>query len=51
MTPRIITKSDMACIFFRYPYLEEDSLYRDSTEAFIKRTITPVMASLAELIR
>ena len=35
----------------RYPYLGEDSLYRDSTEAFIKRTITPVMASLAELIR
>jgi hypothetical protein len=34
-----------------YPYLKEDSLYRDSTEGFTKRTITPVMASLAELLR
>jgi len=31
--------------------LAEDSLYRPSTEGFTKRTITPVMASLAELLR
>ncbi len=35
----------------RYSYLSEDSLYRPSTEGFTKRTITPVMASLAELLR
>ncbi len=35
----------------RYPYLSEDSLYRPSTEGFTKRTITPVMASLAELLK
>ncbi|CAM6055219.1 unnamed protein product [Sphagnum tenellum] len=35
----------------RYPYLVEDSLYRPSTEGFTKRTITPVMASLAEMLR
>ena len=35
----------------RYPCLAEDSLYRESTEGFTKRTITPVMASLAELLR
>lgn len=38
-------------ILERYPYLVEDSLYRPSTEGFTKRTITPVMASLAELLR
>jgi len=35
----------------KYAYLNEDSLYRESTADFTKRTITPVMASLAELIR
>lgn len=35
----------------QYPYLAEDSLYRASTEGFTKRTITPVMATLAELLR
>ena len=35
----------------RYPYLREDSLYRGNTSDFTKRTITPVMASLAELLR
>ena len=35
----------------QYPYLAEDSLYRESTEGFTKRTITPVMATLAELLR
>ena len=34
-----------------YPYLAEDSLYRTDTSDFTKRTITPVMASLAELLR
>ena len=34
-----------------YPYLGEDSLYRPDTSDFTKRTITPVMASLAELLR
>ena len=34
-----------------YPYLAEDSLYRIDTSDFTKRTITPVMASLAELLR
>ena len=34
-----------------YPYLAEDSLYRADTSDFTKRTITPVMASLAELLR
>ena len=29
----------------------EDSLYREGTADFTKRTITPVMASLAELLR
>lgn len=38
-------------ILEQYPYLAEDSLYRESTEGFTKRTITPVMASLAELLR
>ena len=38
-------------ILDRYKYLSEDSLYRDNTHDFTKRTITPVMASLAELIR
>ena len=33
-----------------YPYLAEDSLYRTDTSDFTKRTITPVMASLAELL-
>ena len=35
----------------KYSYLNEDSLYRESTSDFTKRTITPVMASLAELLR
>jgi hypothetical protein len=35
----------------RYTYLSEDSLYRSDTSDFTKRTITPVMASLAELLR
>ena len=35
----------------KYGYLVEDSLYRESTADFTKRTITPVMASLAELLR
>jgi hypothetical protein len=30
---------------------QEDSLYRANTSDFTKRTITPVMASLAELLR
>ena len=34
-----------------YGYLAEDSLYRSDTSDFTKRTITPVMASLAELLR
>lgn len=34
-----------------YTYLAEDSLYRADTSDFTKRTITPVMASLAELLR
>ncbi|XP_040564435.1 uncharacterized protein [Lepeophtheirus salmonis] len=34
-----------------YNYLVEDSLYRKDTIGFTKRTIMPVMASLAELIR
>lgn len=34
-----------------YKYLAEDSLYRSDTSDFTKRTITPVMASLAELLR
>lgn len=34
-----------------YNYLAEDSLYRADTSDFTKRTITPVMASLAELLR
>ena len=34
-----------------YGYLAEDSLYRADTSDFTKRTITPVMASLAELLR
>jgi len=34
-----------------YAYLAEDSLYRSDTSDFTKRTITPVMASLAELLR
>ena len=34
-----------------YKYLVEDSLYRESTADFTKRTITPVMASLAEVLR
>jgi len=34
-----------------YTYLAEDSLYRSDTSDFTKRTITPVMASLAELLR
>ena len=34
-----------------YPYLAEDSLYRADTSDFTKRTITPVMASLAVLLR
>ena len=38
-------------ILDKYKYLSEDSLYRDNTHDFTKRTITPVMASLAELIR
>ncbi len=40
-----------AALLERYPYLSEDSLYRQSTEDFTKRTITPVMASLAEVLR
>ena len=35
----------------KYNYLVEDSLYREGTSDFTKRTITPVMASLAELLR
>ena len=38
-------------ILDKYKYLSEDSLYRENTHDFTKRTITPVMASLAELIR
>ena len=44
-------KGSNANILENYPYLTEDSLYRESTEGFTKRTITPVMASLAELLR
>ena len=33
------------------PHPQEDSLYRKSTADFTKRAITPVMASLAELLR
>ena len=46
-----LKKSDNGSVLEKYPYLREDSLYRESTEGFTKRTITPVMASLAELIR
>ena len=38
-------------ILDKYKYLSEDSLYRENTSDFTKRTITPVMASLAELLR
>jgi hypothetical protein len=38
-------------ILEKYKYLTEDSLYRENTSDFTKRTITPVMASLAELLR
>lgn len=44
-------KGSNANMLESYPYLAEDSLYRESTEGFTKRTITPVMASLAELLR
>ena len=44
-------KGSNANMLEAYPYLTEDSLYRESTEGFTKRTITPVMASLAELLR
>jgi len=38
-------------ILEKYKYLTEDSLYRENSSDFTKRTITPVMASLAELLR
>ena len=41
----------LQAILESYAYLKEDSLYRPSTSDFTKRAITPVMASLAELIR
>ena len=37
--------------FFLKSPPQEDSLYRTSTADFTKRAITPVMASLAELLR
>ncbi len=46
-----VSQGSNAALLERYPYLSEDSLYRPSTEDFTKRTITPVMASLAELLR
>ena len=44
-------QGDNGKLLERYGCLAEDSLYRESTEGFTKRTITPVMASLAELLR
>ncbi|XP_023334969.1 uncharacterized protein LOC111706347 isoform X3 [Eurytemora carolleeae] len=35
----------------KYPKLREDSLYREDTREFTNRTMTPVMASLAEVLR
>ena len=44
-------RGDNDSVTTQYPCLGEDSLYRPSTEGFTKRTITPVMASLAEVLR
>ena len=44
-------KGDNDNLLNAYGYLAEDSLYRADTSDFTKRTITPVMASLAELLR
>lgn len=38
-------------LFERFPTLREDSLYRSDTYEFTNRTFTPILASLAELIR
>ena len=35
----------------KYKTLEQDSLYTKDTYEYTRRTMTPVMASLAELIR
>lgn len=44
-------EGNCANLLERFPALREDSLYRDDTYEFTNRTFTPILASLAELIR